>query len=120
MEEDGHVTQLHQIAGRQTISQTVEGLLPRRLSRARSANVLAAGDARMVIGVSVEEATRESGEGGEASRASVHAPGGLRSQPSRITMAGSSPARSNWVAKAKGLTEKLRRKSKSSGHGPPY
>ncbi|KAF9460722.1 hypothetical protein BDZ94DRAFT_880937 [Collybia nuda] len=113
IEEDSHVTQMRQIAGRQSISKAVGGFLPRRLSRARSANVIATGDGNMVIGVSVEEATVESEEGVETSRASVHAPGGLRNQASRLSMAGSSPARSSWVAKAKGFTQKFRRKSKT-------
>lgn len=106
---------MRQIAGRQSISKAVEGFLPRRLSRARSTNVLTTGDGNMVIGVSVEEATVESEEGVETNCARVHAPGGLRNQASRLTMAGSSPPRSNWVAKAKGFTQKFRRKSKTAG-----
>ncbi|RDB25166.1 hypothetical protein Hypma_007981 [Hypsizygus marmoreus] len=112
LEEDNHVTQMHRIVGRQSISQTVGGLLPRRLSRSRSANVLLAGEANVVIGVSVEEATVEAAEGAEMSGTSIHAPGALRNQPSRLTMAGSSPARNSWVAKAKGFTQKFRRKDK--------
>lgn len=112
VEEDSHVTQMHQIAGRQSISKAVGGLLPRRLSRARSANVLSTSEANMVIGVSVEEATVESAEGAETSFTSVHAPGALRHQPSRLTMAGSSPARNKWVSKAKVFTQKFRRKDK--------
>jgi hypothetical protein len=115
VEEDSHVTQMRQIAGRQSISKAVEGFLPRRLSRARSTNVIATGDANLVIGVSVEEATVESEEGVETSRASVHAPGALRNQASRLTMAGSSPARNSWVAKARGFTQKFRRKGKTTG-----
>jgi len=116
--EDVHVTQMHQIAGRQSISKTVGSLLPRRLSRARSANILA-GEGNVVIGVSVEEATVESAEGAEASHAVVHAPGALRKQPSRLTMAGSSPARNSWVAKARGFTQKFRRKGKVTRSASP-
>ncbi|KAF5386028.1 hypothetical protein D9615_002325 [Tricholomella constricta] len=111
--EDNHVTQMLHIAGRQSISKAMGGLLPRRLSRARSTNILV-GEANVIIGVSVEEATVESTEGVEASQTVVHAPGALRNQPSRLTMAGSSPARNSWVAKAKGFTQKFRRKSKAS------
>jgi len=116
--EDNHVTQMHQIAGRQSISKTIGSLLPRRLSRTRSANILV-GEANVMIGVSVEEATEESAEGAEASQTVIHAPGALRNQPSRLTMAGSSPARNNWVAKAKGFTQKFRRKSKAAGPASP-
>lgn len=76
----------------------------------RSANALATGGANIIIGVSVEEATVES-EGAEISYTNVHVPGGLRHRPSRLTMAGSSPARKNWVAKAQGFTQKFNRKA---------
>ncbi|GLB37342.1 hypothetical protein LshimejAT787_0403930 [Lyophyllum shimeji] len=109
--EDNHVTQIHQIAGRQSISKTVGKMLSRRLSRARSANIHV-GEGNVIIGVAVEEATVESAEDAEANRVVVHAPRALRNQPSRLTMAGSSPARNSWVAKAKGFTQKFRRKSK--------
>ncbi|KAF8891873.1 hypothetical protein BD779DRAFT_153865 [Infundibulicybe gibba] len=109
--EDNHITQMHKIAGRQSISKTVGGLLPRRLSRARSAHVIANGDANVVIGVSVEakvEATEHAGD----SRAQVHAPGNLRSQPSKLSMHGPNSAPSGWMLKAKGFTQKFRRKSR--------
>ncbi|KAG5645403.1 hypothetical protein DXG03_006227 [Asterophora parasitica] len=111
--EDDHVTQMLHIAGRKTISKAVGGFLPRRLSRAHSTSVFV-GEANMIIGVSVEESTVESAEGAEASQTIIHA-GALRNQPSRVTMAGSSPARNSWVAKAKGFTQRFRRKSKASG-----
>ncbi|KAG6866688.1 hypothetical protein C0991_000798 [Blastosporella zonata] len=110
-QEEDHATQMLHIAGRQTISKAVGNFLPRRLSRARSANILVA-DANVVIGVSVEEATVVFTGGAEAAQTVVHAPGALRNQPSRLTMAGSSPARSSWVHKAKSFALKLRRKSK--------
>ncbi|TFK45099.1 hypothetical protein BDQ12DRAFT_718206 [Crucibulum laeve] len=115
-EDDHHVTQMEQIAGRQSISKKVGSMLPRRLSRARSANVIAAGDANMVIGVSVQEATVETPEDedeDERSGASVHAPGGLRYQASRMSMPGSvPPSKGSWVTRAKGFTQKFRRKGK--------
>lgn len=113
-EDDNHVTQVHQIAARQSISQTMGVFLPRRLSRARSANVLKSGDSTVLIGVSVQEATVEtpSEDGVTISRrASVHAPGSLRNQSSRLTMADSIPYSSGWVNKAKDFTMKLRRRS---------
>lgn len=113
-EDDNHVTQVHQIAARQSISKTMGVFLPRRLSRARSANVLKSGDSTLVIDVSVQEATVEtpSEEGVTISRrASVHAPGSLRNQSSRLTMADSTPASRGWVTKAKEFTMKIRRRS---------
>jgi len=120
-EEDHHVTQVHQIVGRHTISKAMGNLIPRRLSRARSASVIANGDANMVIGVSVEEATVESPVDIEASRrVIVHAPGNLRSQTSHGSMACSTSATSSWLTKAKVFTQKFRPKSKSvSTHTPP-
>lgn len=110
--EDNHVTHMHKIGGRQSISKAVGGLMPRRLSRTRSANVLSSGNGNMIIGVSVEEATVESAEDVDTCCARVHAPGALRNQPSRLTMAGSSPVKDSWVTKAKGFTQKFRRKGK--------
>ncbi|KAG5636943.1 hypothetical protein H0H81_006339 [Sphagnurus paluster] len=103
---------MRHIAGHQGISKAVGGFLPRRLSRARSSQLLV-GDASVVIGVSVEEAMVESADGTEASQTVIHAPGGLRNQPSWLSMVGSLPARNGWIAKAKGFTRKFRRQSKT-------
>jgi len=111
--EDNHrVTQMLHIAGRQSISKAVGSLLPRRLSRARSSNIVLE-DANVVIGVSVEEATVESAEDAEAYHVVVHAPAILRNRTSRLSMAGSSPARSDWIARAKALAHKFRRKAQA-------
>lgn len=97
--EDAHgVTQIHQIAGRQTISKAVGGLIPRRLSRSQSANVMSSRDASMVIGISVQEATVEAAEDDTSNQAMVHASGSLNRQ--------------GWLTKAKSFTKKFRRKSK--------
>lgn len=123
LEDDVHVTQVQQIAGRrQSISKAVGNMLPRRISRARSVNVLApspTSDTNVVIGVSVEEAIIDAPEeAAEAAtghgRATVYALGALRSRASTFTMGYSrtSPDK-GWVTKAKGLTEKFRRKSQS-------
>jgi len=111
--EDNHITHMHKIAGRQSISKTVGGLLPRRLSRARSAHVISNADANVVIGVSVEakvEATEDAGD----TPAQVHAPGNLRSQASKLSMPSLNPPPSGWISKAKGFTQKFRRKSRPS------
>ncbi|KIM38038.1 hypothetical protein M413DRAFT_250116 [Hebeloma cylindrosporum] len=122
IEDDSHVTQMHHIVGRQTISAK---MIPRRLSRSHSASFIptrstANPEPAVVIGVSVEEATVESPrEAGEppvlttSRRSSVVARGGLRNQTSRNTLAGSKPTTDmGWLAKAKNFTQKLRKKSK--------
>ncbi|KAF5384481.1 hypothetical protein D9757_006453 [Collybiopsis confluens] len=127
-EDDNHVTQIHRIAARQTLSRTVGSLLPRRLSRARSRPVIEDVDGTMVIGVSVQAATALVEEsytpdsevpipqatvttGGRRSLAPT-----LNSKPSKsslrsITSNSNWVPSTNWVARAKEITRKLRRKS---------
>ncbi|KAJ6612289.1 hypothetical protein B0H10DRAFT_1807815 [Mycena sp. CBHHK59/15] len=111
-EEDHHVTQMHTIAPRQSISRAVGGFFPRRLSRARSTVLPSSGDGNVVIGVSVEAATVEMAEDAVLNPTVVHAPGGLRSQASKGSMA-SVPGKNNWALRAKNFTKKFRRKSKN-------
>jgi len=74
--EDDHprVTQLETIPGRRSISTTLESILPRRLTRTRSAQVIRKDSGtKMVIGVSVEREIVESPEQDEAAACSrVH------------------------------------------------
>lgn len=56
LEDDQLVTQVERIHGRQPFQKTVEAILPRRMSRSRSSNVLSS-NTRLVIDVSVEKAT---------------------------------------------------------------
>jgi hypothetical protein len=113
---------MQHIVGRQSISAK---MIPRRLSRSHSASVIPNRSTKnqepvVVIGVAVEEATVESPrEVGEPAivtvsrRSSVVAPGTLRNQTSRITLAGSKPTTDvGWLAKAKSFTQKFRRKGK--------
>ncbi|KAJ4471628.1 hypothetical protein J3R30DRAFT_1808317 [Lentinula aciculospora] len=125
-EDDSHVTQVHRIAARQTLSRAVGSFLPRRLSRARSRPVIEDSDGTLVIGVSVQAATAtiEELSSGDAES---HLPSTtvtvgtslipkLHSKESKSSLRSTS-SNSNWVynnswmAKAKDLTKKLRRKS---------
>ncbi|TRM69046.1 hypothetical protein BD626DRAFT_472726 [Schizophyllum amplum] len=111
--DEHHVTQMQQIMPRQnTISRAVGGIIPRRLSRARSERVMGPQDTNLVIGVSVSEATVEATAEEEADMDSrIVVQRTLRSQPSRLSMAETTPASSGWVNKAKNFTSKFRRKS---------
>ncbi|KAJ7590605.1 hypothetical protein C8J56DRAFT_1046860 [Mycena floridula] len=117
-EEDAHhVTQIQQIAGRQSISKAVGGLLPRRLSRSQSANVISSGDGNMRIGISIQQATVENQHPAVASvQATAASP---RSRASQQDLATSFSSKANWMAKAKGFTQKFRRKSKPVLSGSP-
>ncbi|KAJ3784318.1 hypothetical protein GGU11DRAFT_336711 [Lentinula aff. detonsa] len=122
-EDDNHVTQVHRIAARQTLSRTVGSFLPRRLSRARSRPVIEDSDGTLVIGVSVKAATATV----EESSAESHLPSAtvtvgaslapkLQSKESKSSLRSTSSnskwvSNNNWVAKAKDFTKKLRRKS---------
>jgi len=111
-EDDHHVTHMHTIAPRQSISRAVGGFLPRRLSRARSSVLpTSARDAGGNMVISVAAATVELPENAEPSATVVHAPGGLRNQTSKSTI-GSSSGKTTWATRAKEFTKKFRRKSK--------
>ncbi|KAK7030645.1 hypothetical protein R3P38DRAFT_3188350 [Favolaschia claudopus] len=116
-EDDHHVTHMHTIAPKQSLSRAMGGFLPRRLSRARSAAVVIpsnGGGENVVIGVSVAAATVELGPDAEVAGASVHAPGALHHQTSKGSMGGASLTnKSGWATRAaKNFTKKFRRKSK--------
>ena len=96
---------MHQFPGRGGISKKMGNLLPRRLSRARSA--LTAGE--LVIGVSVEQATVEASEGADVKITTVHGPNCPR-RSSSLAQLLSPQTGKHWVAKAKGLTQKIRRR----------
>ncbi|KAJ6581864.1 hypothetical protein B0H19DRAFT_1252026 [Mycena capillaripes] len=108
-EDDQHVTHMHTIAPKQSISRAMGGFLPRRLSRARS-TVLPSSD--VVIGVSVAAATVELPENAEVAATMVHAPGALHHQASKGSIA-NSLNKTTWAERAKKFTKKFRRKSKS-------
>ncbi|EIW54066.1 uncharacterized protein TRAVEDRAFT_74349 [Trametes versicolor FP-101664 SS1] len=136
--DEEQVTQMETIAGRVSLGKAMGGLIARRLSRSRtrSRDILAT-PSGLLIGVSVEEATTEAEHGEEDSLDAPHTPNGtafvyaaqadgLRSRRSTVSMPGTAapgegagaPASqerrlsaAGWVAKAKDLTKKFRRKS---------
>ncbi|KAF8216801.1 hypothetical protein K438DRAFT_1953698 [Mycena galopus ATCC 62051] len=111
-EDDHHVTHMHTIAPKQSLSRAVGGFLPRRLSRARSVlhNGGGGSGTDMVIGVSVAAATVELAEDAEVAPATVvHAPGALHHKQSKSSIA--SMNKPGWAARAKNFI-KFRRKSK--------
>ncbi|KAF8198535.1 hypothetical protein BJ912DRAFT_29250 [Pholiota molesta] len=121
-EDDNHVTQMHHIAGRSSISSKI---IPRSLSRSRSASVIPSPgmqniEANVVIGISVQEAIVESvheENGGErvvtrSRSASVVARGPVQKQQSQKTLLGSRLKTIGWLSKAKTFTQKIRRKAK--------
>jgi hypothetical protein len=108
-EDDHHVTHMHTIAPKQSISRAMGGFLPRRLSRARS-TVMPTSDVA-VIGVSVAAATVELPENAEVAATVVHAPGALRNRASKASIS-PSLEKTTWAERAKQFTKKFRRKSK--------
>ncbi|KAJ7307065.1 hypothetical protein DFH08DRAFT_901157 [Mycena albidolilacea] len=118
-EDHNHVTHMHTIAPKQSLSRAMGGFLPRRLSRARSTVIPSpgGGDGSMVIGVSVAAATVEvpEGEGAQVGTATVvHAPGALHHQTSKGSMSSSMMGRMGWAARAKTFAKKFRRKSRAA------
>ncbi|KAF7308319.1 hypothetical protein HMN09_00680000 [Mycena chlorophos] len=115
-EDVNHVTHIHTIAPKQSISRAAGRLIPRRLSRASRSTVLSptsgAGAAENVI-ISVAAATVELPENAEPQATVVHAAQALRNQPSQSSMTSSLAGRGgSWVNRAKNFTKKFRRKSK--------
>ncbi|KAH9965389.1 hypothetical protein BC827DRAFT_1153678 [Russula dissimulans] len=119
-----HVTQVHRIAGRQSLPRSVGEMLQRTLTRSRSKNELSSNgtNTNVVIGVvveeedHVEEAHRPETPPRPASRVMVHAqaPATLRSQPSRMTIPGARARDTNggWRSKA---GELFKRKARPRG-----
>ncbi|KAE9394791.1 hypothetical protein BT96DRAFT_978350 [Gymnopus androsaceus JB14] len=110
-EDDDHVTQVHRIAPRQTLTRTVRfPPSPSSVSRAFSAVSVQAATATTVEESSAAEsqlpiATVTAGTLGPS----------LNSKPSKSSLrsvsSGNWVSSSNWVSKAKDFTKKLRRKS---------
>lgn len=92
---------------RGTLSKAVGDLLPRRLSRPRSEQVISKSvmEPPMIVGVHVEEATVESMTE-ELPCATVHATNSSRKRASGSSL--------TWVDKAKDLTQKMRQRSKTA------
>lgn len=126
-----HVTQVHRIAGRQSLPRSVGEILQRTLTGSRSKNELSSNgvNTNVVIGVVVEEDHVEEPQRPEMpprpeSRAMVYAQAParqprLRSQPSRMTIpgptipgAGTRDTNGGWRSKA---GELFRRKTRPRG-----
>ncbi|KAI0001076.1 hypothetical protein BJV77DRAFT_259481 [Russula vinacea] len=103
--ESEHVTQVHRIAGRQSLPRSVGGMLQRTLTRSwTNSNLSSTGiNTNVVVGVVVEEDHVEEPEPrvGLPRRSMVYAqaPSTLRPQPSRVTIPGPGAERS-WKSKA--------------------
>lgn len=118
--ESEHVTQVHRIAGRQSLPRSVGGMLQRRLTRSRTNGSLSSGgtNTSVVVGVVVEEDHVEEAEPREGLPRSAmvyaQAPSALGPQSSRVTIPGAErrEANGNWRSKA---GELFRRKAQCSG-----
>ncbi|TEB38079.1 hypothetical protein FA13DRAFT_1785913 [Coprinellus micaceus] len=118
-EDPDSVVQIQQIPPKQTIATKI---MPRRLSRARSTQILPKGDSAATIDVSVHETTELSttvSEEGEdyttpSRRASVSARHSLRSQPSLSPVA--EPTSPTWIEK---FTQKFKRKGGRDSQSVP-
>ncbi|KAJ7210559.1 hypothetical protein GGX14DRAFT_626139 [Mycena pura] len=109
-QEDHHVTHVHTIAPRQSISRAAGRLIPRRLSRAQSSVLQNPGGVGGNVVIAVAAATVELPENAEVAPTVVHAPGALRNQPSKGSMLSE---KSSWVTKVREFTKKFRRKSRT-------
>lgn len=115
LEDDQQVTQVERIHGRQPFQKTVEAILPRRMSRSHSSNVLSP-STRLVIDVSVEKATVDVAHArSEDIHTTIHATsaGELRPRTSRtINSLGAKPPANGLVERAKSFARKFGRKRK--------
>jgi hypothetical protein len=113
LEDDQQVTQVEQIHGRQPFQKTVEAILPRRMSRSHSSNILSP-STHLVIGVSVEKATVDA-RSEDIHTTTVHATnaGDLRPRTSRsVSALGAKPLSNGLVERAKSFARKFGRKRK--------
>ncbi|OAX40222.1 hypothetical protein K503DRAFT_781580 [Rhizopogon vinicolor AM-OR11-026] len=113
LEDDQHVTQVEQIDGRPPFQKRVDAILPRRMSRSHSHNVLSP-STHMVIDVSVERATVDAAHThSDGIQTTIHAtrPGQLRRTSTLNSQTAKSPA-NGLVERAKLFARKLGRKRK--------
>lgn len=117
LEDDQQITQVERIHGRQPFQKTVEAMLPRRMSRSHSSNVLSP-NTRLVIDVSVEKATVDAAHAHseDIHTTTIHATkaGELRPRTSRtIDALGAKPPANGLVERAKSFARKFGRKRKT-------
>jgi hypothetical protein len=115
IEDYTQVTQIQQIAGKPGLSKAVHHILPRRLSRTKSASLLTpVAEANLVIGVSVQRSTTESLEADTVQLGTtviVSAAGSkINNKASRRTL--STVTGAKWLAKARSITQNLRLKTR--------
>ncbi|KAK2467425.1 hypothetical protein APHAL10511_000660 [Amanita phalloides] len=117
---DHLVTHVYNGSALGTISKAMSDLLPRRLSRSCSEQMIsqATMEPPMVVGVHVEKATVEvaTEDLEQLCRTTVHAPNSVRKRTSVLALSGSpttTVANQTWVDKAKDLTQKFRQRSKT-------
>ena len=100
--ESEHVTQVHRIAGRQSLPRSVGGMLQRTLTRARTNGGLSSGiNTNVVVGVVVEKdhvEEEEPREGLPRSTMVYAQPSALGPQSSQVTIPGAErrEANGNW------------------------
>ena len=106
--DSDHVTQVHRIAGRQSLPRSVGGMLQRTLTRARTDDGLSSGTGlrvtNVVVGVVVEEDHVEEAEPREGVPRSAmvyaQAPSALGPQSSRVTIPGAERRKRTRVGEA--------------------
>lgn len=110
LEDDQQVTQVERIHGRQPFQKTVEAILPRRMSRSRSSNVLSS-NTRLVIDVSVEKATVDTSyaRSEETHTTTIQATKVGRPRTSTVGSLGAKPTANGLVERAKSFARKFGR-----------
>lgn len=115
LEDDQQVTRVERIHSRQPFQKTVEAILPRRMVRSQSSNVLSP-STRLVIDVSVEKATVDTAyaRSEDIHTTTIHATkaGELSPRASRINALGAKPPADGLVERAKSFARKFGRKRK--------
>lgn len=116
-EEQGHSTTMATITGKQSISKAISQRLSRARTRSRDVLTTSNTSGNFIIGVAVQEATvehhEEPGTGEETPQATVvkstvQAPQGVKRQRSAPKL---DAGHSSWMARAKELTSRFKRKS---------
>lgn len=117
--ENDHVTQVHRIAGRQSLPRSVGGILQRTLTRSWTSGDLTSNgvNTSVVVGVVVEENHREEPEPreGQPRRAMVYAPSTPRPQATRrVTIPGAEKRETSWRSRAGELFRRKARPPRST------
>ncbi|KAJ3570165.1 hypothetical protein NP233_g4581 [Leucocoprinus birnbaumii] len=120
-EDHTQITQIQQIAGKPKLTRAVTKVLPRRLSRTKSASILTpVAEANLVIGVSIQESTLTETIPLDAVKlgttVTVSAPGSKLNNKSttrsRRTLSVSSGTGAKWLERARSITQTINSKLK--------